>query len=587
MLLVTTALEDTWGVDEEILFLGEWCKIYDRKDIWSKRSSKTLPDPWSDRSRRFSAYLHTEEVYSRTIESLSDALNREHNLDHPVRYWKILCGPWLRLFVTATYHYWECISDAIDTNQSLDSFKVGAELKSLIPIDMIDFENKMVSDSWNHHICSLIIDSLGFQISPRHINWKSNDDNSPSNFQQQSTKRKLISQAFEFAGRVFNKSTAIFISNPYISKLNQIKLSAKLRTFPSIVLAPQFIQKCDPYSNSRKSLLASNNASSAYEIFLNRIVLQHIPFVYLEGFSDLQDAVNSKRWSKYPSAIVTAVDHFSNDFFKFYSASKVILGSSLNIICHGGGGKYKYSDFQALELDLCDHFFTWGWSEYSSKCVQGFFIKDKGYRRTGNNEEKYLLHITLSKYRYQKFIDSTPSYEQYLTTYLDDQVKFLNSLEYHIKKETITKLSYDYQNSLENRINDKCTDVRYAQIGEDYYKLLKNAKLVVTTYNCTTPVESIAMNLPTIIFWEHEHWELAPSAIPFFQKLRACGVFHESPESAALMVNRIWSDINAWWQSEEVVAACSDFRLWFCRESNNQIEELAAFCELAPEKRAL
>ena len=584
MLLVTTALEETWGTDEDILFLGEWCKLYDRKDIWSKRCSKTLPDPWSDRSRRFSAYLFTEEVYNRTIQSLSDALNREHNLDYPVRYWKILCGPWLRLFVTTTYHNWECISDAIDTNQSIDTFAVRAEFKSLIPNDMMDFENKIVSDSWNHYIFSLIIDSLGCQISPRYINWKNNDDNSLSCFHQPSTKRKLISQAFEFAGRVFNKSTAIFIANPYLSKLNQIKLSARLRTFPSIVLAPQFIKKYESYSNSRKSLVLSNKTSSAYEIFLNRIVLQHVPFIYLEGFSDLQGAVNSKRWPKYPSAIVTAVEHFSNDLFKCYSASKVILGSSLNIICHGGGGKYKYGDFQALELDLCDHYFTWGWSEYSSKCVQGFFVKNKHYRRTGNNKEKYLLHITMATYRYQKFIDSTPSYEQYLSTYLDDQIKFLNSLVDHIKKETIIKLSYDNQNSLQNRINARCTDVRYAQMGEDYYNLLKNAKLVVTTYNCTTPVESIAMNLPTIIFWEPEHWELAPTAIPFFHKLQACGVFHESPESAASMVNRIWSDVDAWWQSEEVVAACSDFRLWFCRDSNNQIEEFAAFCELAPEK---
>ena len=37
MLLVTTALEDTWGTDEEILFLGEWCKLYDRKSMWCNR----------------------------------------------------------------------------------------------------------------------------------------------------------------------------------------------------------------------------------------------------------------------------------------------------------------------------------------------------------------------------------------------------------------------------------------------------------------------------------------------------------------------------------------------------------------------
>ena len=34
-ILVTTAIEEIWGKDEEILFLGEWCKKYNRKKIWS------------------------------------------------------------------------------------------------------------------------------------------------------------------------------------------------------------------------------------------------------------------------------------------------------------------------------------------------------------------------------------------------------------------------------------------------------------------------------------------------------------------------------------------------------------------------
>ena len=35
-LLVTTALEETWEVDAPLLFLGEWCRAYNRKHIWSK-----------------------------------------------------------------------------------------------------------------------------------------------------------------------------------------------------------------------------------------------------------------------------------------------------------------------------------------------------------------------------------------------------------------------------------------------------------------------------------------------------------------------------------------------------------------------
>ena len=52
MILVTTALEESFpsSIKEEVLFLGEWCKIYDRKKIWSKFNSQTMPYHWNDRN---------------------------------------------------------------------------------------------------------------------------------------------------------------------------------------------------------------------------------------------------------------------------------------------------------------------------------------------------------------------------------------------------------------------------------------------------------------------------------------------------------------------------------------------------------
>lgn len=580
MLLVTTALEETWGSDEEILFLGEWCKLYDRKEIWSKRVSSTLADPWSDRHRRFSAYQFTEEVYKKTIECLAGVLNDLHKLNYPVRYWKILCGPWLRLFITTTYHQWECISDVIKSAQCTETIEIATDFESQIPIDMMDFENKIVADYWNHYISTLIVSSFAEKINSRIVGTINTHNNSISCFRQASNNRKLISNLLRFAGTIINSSKSVFVSNSYLSKVNNIKLCMRLRVVPSITIAEKNNQKYKYNKKFRVNLTHSDNQLSDYEIFLNKVVLLLIPFSYVEGFCDLQRIVDNNKWQQNPHSIVTAVDHYSNDVFKCYSANKVVLGSKLNIICHGGGGKYKYSDFQSLELDLCDHYFTWGWSEYSLKCVQGHFIKGKGVRRNAKKNNKYLLHITLAQYRYQKFIDSTPSYEQYVDGYINDQIEFLNKIESNIQNDTITKLSYDYQNSIESRINEKCTNVHYARMGEDYYKLLENAKLVVTTYNCTTPVESIAMNIPTIIFWNPEHWELAPSAIPFFNNLLACGVFHESPESAALKVNQIWGDVDGWWQSQKVKSACDEFRMWFSRKSQEPIRELVNFCNM-------
>ena len=46
--LITTALEETWDEDLPVLFLGEWCQLYSRKDCWSKMDFRILPYHWSD-----------------------------------------------------------------------------------------------------------------------------------------------------------------------------------------------------------------------------------------------------------------------------------------------------------------------------------------------------------------------------------------------------------------------------------------------------------------------------------------------------------------------------------------------------------
>jgi putative transferase (TIGR04331 family) len=581
ILLVTTALERTWGSDEKILFLGEWCKLYNRKDIWLSRNSQTLSDPWSDRGRRFNAYEFTEEVYKVALVSLAHSLNKKHNLNYPIRYWKILCGPWLRSFINSTYHYWECISDVIDNNKIIDTIEIQEHFKSHIPIDMADFENNMATDYWVHYIISSVINSRESKINSRVITEKiKNRSFKLIHRQQKGIKSLFLEKFFKILCHLFNKPTSVLLLNPYLTIIKIIKLGIKLRTTPSFTFRSDLVHQYDYDKDFRITLQPSQNIFLDYEIFLYKILLHNIPFMYVEGFHDLNKLSKKNKWPEFPSSIVTAAEHSSNDVFKCYTANKVILGSKLNIISHGGGGKYKYSDFQIMELDLCDNYFTWGWTEYSSKCIQGFFIKDFGYKRNGNRDEKHLVHVVLSHYRYTKYLDAFPTYEQYIGGYIEDQIVFLNNLKKNIKDNVITKLSYDYENSLESRFNEKCTNLHFSRQGENYNKLIKNAKIVVLTYNCTTPVECIAMNIPTIIFWDQKHWELVQSAIPFFESLRQCGVFHDSPDSAAIMVQKIWDDVDGWWQSEEVQLACNEFRAWFARDSQNQIKQLSDFCVL-------
>ena len=82
--LVTTALEETFpeNKNEKILFLGEWCKIYSKKNIYEEFNFETLKYHWDDRKRLYKDSEYLTSVYEHYLESLSQQLNKINNVSH-------------------------------------------------------------------------------------------------------------------------------------------------------------------------------------------------------------------------------------------------------------------------------------------------------------------------------------------------------------------------------------------------------------------------------------------------------------------------------------------------------------------------
>ena len=62
-------------------------------------------------------------------------------------------------------------------------------------------------------------------------------------------------------------------------------------------------------------------------------------------------------------------------------------------------------------------------------------------------------------------------------------------------------------------------------------KLASECRLFICTYNATTYNESLAANIPTIIFWDTEFWEPKKFAENDFNALKSVGIFHDNPKS--------------------------------------------------------
>jgi putative transferase (TIGR04331 family) len=94
--------------------------------------------------------------------------------------------------------------------------------------------------------------------------------------------------------------------------------------------------------------------------------------------------------------------------------------------------------------------------------------------------------------------------------------------------------------------------------------------------NGTTYLESIILNVPTVIFWNPQHSELRASAVPYFEDLKRVGIFHESPESAAQHVNTVWDNVNAWWETPELQAVLQRFTTRYCFQPKDLLDRVEA-----------
>jgi putative transferase (TIGR04331 family) len=185
-----------------------------------------------------------------------------------------------------------------------------------------------------------------------------------------------------------------------------------------------------------------------------------------------------------------------------------------------------------------------------------------------------LLLIELSLPRYSYHLYSAPISGQWLN-YLEDQLTFVNSLPNNIRDDlTIRLFPDDYGWKTEELWREKFPNVDINSEHGGLERLFKKTRLQVCTYNATTYLESLKLNMPTIIFWDPMYWEIREDSTPYFEKLAEVGIFHKSPESAALHVAKIWGAVECWWDSYEVQNARNQFCREYSYEPLNPISDL-------------
>ncbi|MDX8400682.1 MAG: LIC12162 family protein [Gallionellaceae bacterium] len=574
--LITTALEETWRDDEPVVFLGEWCRRYSRTDRWSKMDAEAMPYHWDDRAKMFADYQYLQDFHERLLQNLTAQLNQIHNVDHSLRYWRILIGPWLGYFVQMLFDRWSSIQQAATQYDLSETIVLAGQAEALVPNDMDDFTRLFVSDEWNHHLYSTILKRFTAVSCSTRVR-KSVDVLVKAAPEIPSWKRRASQTLAGWYGHVASiltqDSDAFFLST-YLPWRDEMLLYRRFGQMPQLRRSVQAVQVA--VDDSQRLWSVAGDSRNEFEICARALIPLQIPTLYLEGYGKLIGQVAGLRWPKHPKLIWTSNAHLSDDVFKAWAAGKVETGSPLVIGQHGGHyGIGRWSFVEDHDTAIGDCYLSWGWSEPGQPKVKPFGqLKAKrplGIQH-GGQSGALLVGCTIPQYSY--FMFSAIVSRQWLD-YFNDQSVFVGELPAHIRNSlTVRMYAHDYGWGQAMRWHERFPGLHLDDGRSNINDLICQSRLYISTYNATTFLESFTMDVPTVIFWNPSQWELRDSATPYFEELKRVGIFHETPASAAFHVATIWDDVSGWWYSNQVQSVLKAFCHRYSRISERPLDEL-------------
>lgn len=563
--LVTTAIEATWphGSDH-ILFLGSWCRKFDRKPIWKNRNYSTVPYHWDDRKKLQTDYDYINQTYENLLGELANQLNRIHAKEYSERYWRILLGPWLGYFIQVLFDRWFMINYAF-SNYDIQGCKIlNTSRENYIPTDMSHFQRMFVSDDWNERLFGELVRlcypskskfcKASKIVQGYSIENPSHGIASPKQVIKLSIARKL--------SRLLVRKNECFLLSTYLPRKEELKLQCLLLQFPKVWYIPES-RDYETNVSLRNSIFGSTVAKIDPMDFYGlarHFVSLFLPKVYLEGFAEQLSDIQKLRWPQNPKLIFTSNADIGADLFKRWSAEQVESGVPLFIGQHGGNfGMTPFSFHEEHQIRIADKFLSWGWTDDNRKNIVPTGNLKLFNKRIPFNPKGHALMIELTVPRYSYHLYSFPVAGQWLD-YFNEQIEFIKCVPDEIRKNLVIRL-----NKSDHGWCQKSRFLEYfpqLEIDDGFSKidqLTANSRICISTYNATSYLESMCSNIPTLMFWKPDHWELNESAAPWFDLLKAVGIFHTSPSSAAAHLELYWDNLEEWWMSQEVQKVKNDF----------------------------
>jgi len=564
--LATTALHSFWDTQKKIIFLGPWCKTPKNEHVWKEIEHEMMRSPWVDRKVFYEAGKYTYNTYHYLLTLLTEYLNNVHQTNFSKRFWQIIIGPWLLHFVESFYDRYMCIKKAIEEFYPFSTFYLDPK-HFITPYDTSEFIELYVNDYYNLQLYTQILTKFNIAGSVRSA---SGCEAPPPNIKRNSMK-SLLKKLLGLVSKRITLSRQYVLWDMYLSNKHLVRylIYSKFRAFCVLYHEyPKSVIHSKAKENQWRLNLGSLPPVDEFTAILISALEVNFPTLYLEDFDTYMGKVISGI-KQFPKVIFSSTGWFFNEEFKFFSAYCMEKGSKLAGFQHGGlYGAAKWMPVEEHEIEITDRFFSWGWTKKNQPKVRPLanpkisylYYKGKNIRRMQNQQ---LLFVGNAHPRYLYRFFSVPVAEMY-DEYLDWRNIFLRELAASIRDRILIRLyPTEYGREESAYIKREFNGMKFDNHNLSLLKQLEKSKIVIIDHPVTTMLEALSRNVPTILYWNPNSWELRMEAEGFFEELHDAQIWHKEPISAAKFLNEVEVEPLEWWNDKKTQQAREKFIIEF------------------------
>jgi len=437
-------------------------------------------------------------------------------------------------------------------------------------LDTLDFHQHINDDFYNLQICTQLLDCLGvtFKCKNGEFNGKIQNDIERIGTEKNRLiilRRTIIRHILRKLARFNKQGFPIIIRGGNFKGKQELRLIfktlGKVQSITANIASPTDYIVNQAMRNGFKNLV---NQREEFNKILNNVLPTSVPLCFAEGYRDLKKKTR-KDCPRAPKIIISAGAYHHDELFKVWAAECSEKGTKIIIMQHGGVyGVFSYLQIQDHDLSISDRFYSWGWTltNYNHKISSSPSACHYRNRLTGNSDRKTkVLLVTTVVYRYLFRLRAS---DQSVVDYMIWQQKFIEHLNCEIRQKLIVRLHRkEFGWHLGQRLKDMYPDIDTEFWKIPFHQRLQQCRLYVFDNNSTTFLEALALNKPSLLFWNPVTNELHPETACYFDELRAVGILHDTPESAAAAVNSFYDRVEEWWCDPMIQSVrrrfCSNF----------------------------